>query len=103
MNIKIQTEKPIHFDAICEINNQAFGQPQEAKLIDGLRKLADFIPELSLIAFDKDKAIGHILFFSIYIETEGQTFQTLSLAPMAVSPDYQKKGVGGALIRRGLE
>jgi hypothetical protein len=27
---------------------------------------------------------------------------TLSLAPMSVMPDYQKKGIGGVLINSGL-
>ena len=102
MNIKINKEQPIYFGAIDEINDLAFGQPQESRLIKSLRKLDDYIPELSLIAFEDDKAIGHILFFPIYIEAEQQKYQTLSLAPMAVLPGYQNKGVGGELIRHGL-
>ena len=49
MNIKINKEQPNCFDAINKINNLAFGQPQEARLIKSLRKLGAYIPELSLI------------------------------------------------------
>ena len=103
MKIEIKAETLADFDSIRKINNQAFGQPQEAQLIESLRKLENYIPELSLIAFEDDKAVGHILFFPIYIEAEHQKFQTLSLAPMAVLPEYQNLGVGGELIRHGLE
>ncbi len=102
MKIEIKVETLANFDSIREINKLAFGQPQEAQLIESLRKLENYIPELSLIAFKDDKAIGHILFFPIYIETEHRKYQTLSLAPMAVLPEHQNKGVGGELIRHGL-
>ena len=102
MSIKINKEQSVYYDAIGEINNLAFWQPQEAKLIKGLRKLDDYIPELSLLAFNNENAIGHILFFPITIISENRKFQTLSLAPMAVLPDYQNKGVGGELVRHGL-
>ena len=102
MNTKISIEQPIYYDAIDEINNLAFGQPQETGLIRSLRKLNDYIPELSLIAFNDDDAIGHILFFPIVIISDDREFQTLSLAPMAVVPEYQNKGMGGELVRHGL-
>ena len=102
MKIEVKAENTGYFDAIRGINNQAFGQPQEAQLIESLRKLENYIPKLSLLALTADKAIGHILFFPIYIETENQKHQTLSLAPMAVLPEYQNKGVGGGLVRYGL-
>lgn len=59
MNIKINKEQSVHYDAIGEINNLAFKQPQEAQLIEGLRKLENYIPELSLIAFDSVLLLGH--------------------------------------------
>ncbi len=102
MQITITHEARNYFDEIRTINDKAFHQSQEATLIESLRKLDGFIPELSLIAFDEDKAIGHILFFPIYIKAKNQKYPTLSLAPMAVLPDYQNKGVGGGLIRHGL-
>ncbi|NQV02410.1 MAG: N-acetyltransferase, partial [Bacteroidia bacterium] len=45
---------------------------------------------------------GHILFFPIPIRTETGFFQSISLAPMSVLPEYQNKGIGGQLILQGL-
>jgi predicted N-acetyltransferase YhbS len=99
----IRKETPDDFEAITEINNLAFHQKQEGELIENLRKKAEYIPELSLIAIYENKTVGHILYFPITIVADKSVIATLSLAPMAVLPDYQKKGVGGALITAGLK
>ncbi|MGM9705346.1 MAG: GNAT family N-acetyltransferase [Prevotella sp.] len=69
----------------------------EATLVRQLRESRSFIPELSLVATIDDRIVGHILFTRIVIgEATG-----LALAPLAVAPSYQRKGIGGALIARG--
>jgi putative acetyltransferase len=103
IDIFIRKETPADFESIKEVNNLAFHQIQEGELIENLRKKAEFVPELSLVAIHKNKIVGHILYFPIIIITEKNVVRTLSLAPMAVLPDYQKKGIGGTLIKAGLE
>ena len=44
--------------------------------------------------------IGHILFSRIKI-IGSSVFETLALAPMAVLPEFQRQGVGSALIKKG--
>jgi putative acetyltransferase len=48
--IKIRTEIPAGYPAITEINDLAFGQPGEGKLVENLRKNPKFSPALSLVA-----------------------------------------------------
>lgn len=99
--IRPETEKDRQ--AVYEVNAQAFGQEDESKLIDALRRTDAFIPELSLVAERGGRVIGHILFSKVKIMTEGGEVPALSLAPMAVRPEHQNQGIGSALVRRGLE
>lgn len=100
----IRPETPADVDAVYTVNKQAFdGREAEPRLVDAIRKSDDFIPELSLVAVESDHIIGHILFSRIYIQSENEQLPALALAPMAVLPEYQKQGIGSALVRRGLE
>ncbi len=92
------------FLEVFEVNHIAFGQDNEAKLVDALRNNPTaFIPELSIVATEKNKIVGHILFTKINIKDgNGNLNESLSLAPIAVLPELQKSGIGGQLIRKGL-
>jgi putative acetyltransferase len=102
-DVLILNETPDDYDAIKEVNDKAFRQKQEGDLVEKLRKKTDYISDLSLIAIHNNKIIGHILFFPVTIKYKNKEELTLSLAPMAVLPEYQNKGVGGTLIRAGLK
>ena len=84
-------------DAIGEVNRLAFGGDAEARLVDGLR--LDGLVEVSLVAEAEGHVIGHILFSRIDIEGAGRA---AALAPMAVRPPWQRRGVGSALVWSGL-
>jgi putative acetyltransferase len=98
----IRPETAEDIGAIYEVNRLAFGQENEAKLVNELRKAPAFVSGLSLVAVDNINVIGHILFSPIRIESKTQSVPALALAPMAVRPDYQRKGVGSELVRVGL-
>lgn len=99
--IIIRPEQEKDIPAITEVNNAAFKGQGEAELVEATRASANFVPELSLVAV-ADDVIGHILFSKIEIETNKGRVPTLGLAPMAVRPDCQSKGIGSALVREGL-
>ena len=100
--IVIRPETPEDIPTIYDVICLAFGQDNEAKLVDKLRKATDFIRDISLVAVDDNKVIGHILFSPIRIEGHKGVVSALALAPMAVRPEYQRKGVGSQLVRFGL-
>ena len=105
MEIEIRQEKPEDYTLVYQVNEKAFGQDSEAKLVEALRKNKEvFVPELSLIALYKEQVIGHILFTKINIlKTDNQFQESLALAPMAVLPQMQLKGIGSSLIKEGLK
>ncbi|MBL7166917.1 MAG: N-acetyltransferase [Dehalococcoidales bacterium] len=97
----IRRETPEDIDSIRYINSQAFGQKEEAELVDKLRN-RDVIT-LSLVAVQADQIVGHIVFSPVTVESEYSSFEAIALAPMAVLPAYQRKGIGSQLVRVGLE
>lgn len=101
----LRTENKDDFKEVFELNSIAFGQDNEAKLVDALRSNQNaFLPELSIVATDNNKIVGHILFTKINIKDDsGRLNESLGLAPMAVRPELQKNGIGGQLIRKGFE
>lgn len=86
---------------IYEVNYQAFGRKEEAEVVNVLRSSC---PEgVSLVAEEEGKIVGHMLFTPTIIEGEGTSLVGTGLAPLAVLPRYQGKGVGSALVRAGLD
>jgi len=103
MKLTIRPEKPEDISSIYALNKRVFGQDNEARLVDALRKSDVFIPELSLVAEMNDEIVGHILFTRLKIVSQsGIKFESLALAPMAVSQDRQRQGIGTALVTHGL-
>jgi predicted N-acetyltransferase YhbS len=54
------------------------------------------------MAEEAGQVVGHILFIAPPIVTTRSGVDALALAPMAVSPDRQRRGIGSALMRDGL-
>lgn len=101
--MEIREEKNTDIEIIRKVNTIAFGQTEEAELVDKLRKNTRYIPELSLVAVENDEVIGHILFTPVDIVDGKKIHKTLALAPMAVLPIHQNKGVGSTLVKAGFE
>jgi putative acetyltransferase len=86
--------------ALIALHDAAFGTPYEGKLVADLT--AASLAALSLAAIEDGKIVGHILFSPLIAEIDGDTALALSLAPLAVLPDYQRRGIGTALTQAGL-
>lgn len=99
--ILIRPETPADREAVATVNRLAFGRDDEANLVAALR--AGGYTTLSLVAETGGQIVGHILFGPLVIATSRGQVAAVSLAPMAVIPDYQRQGVGGRLVAAGLE
>lgn len=98
----IRSEEPGDHDDITHVNDLAFKQKEEGVLIQKLRADPQFDGRLSLVAVLDGEIVGYILFFPVAIENGDMFHDTISLAPMAVLPAYQRNGIGLELIMRGL-
>lgn len=86
--------------AIRAVNEAAFETSTEANLIEILRDT--LVQYVSLVADVDGKIVGHILFSPVSL-TEHPCLNVMGLGPMAVIPDYQRKGIGSALVHEGLK
>lgn len=97
----VRPESTADHEAIRQVNRLAFGQDDEARLVDALRD-GGYV-RVSLVAERVGRVVGHILFSDLPIITGDGTVPALALAPMAVLPEFQNQGIGSALVQKGLE
>ncbi|MGH9162743.1 MAG: GNAT family N-acetyltransferase [Vicinamibacteraceae bacterium] len=98
MNIRAEREEDRA--AVHVVNRAAFETATEANLVDVLRAQAQ--PVVSLVAELDGSIVGHILFSPVTLSGRPE-LRIMGLAPMAVVPEQQRKGIGSALVRAGLE
>lgn len=67
--ITIRAEQAEDITAVRRVNVLAFGQPNEAALVDALRAVSR--PQVSLVAVENERVVGHIFFSPVSIESEG--------------------------------
>lgn len=87
--------------AIRAVNAPAFGGQDEADLVDNLRAGTHAL--ISLVAVVEGGIVGHIMFSRMWIKTSSGLVSAVALAPIAVLPEHQRKGIGCLLIQHGLE
>jgi len=103
----IRRETPDDSDAIRSLTADAFassefGHNGEAQLGATLRSAcAD--ESLSLVACDGDQNVGHVLFTPATIRTPREELHGMGLAPLSVTPDLQRRGIGSRLVSTAME
>ncbi len=101
MSVVIRPETGQDQEAIWSVNQAAFEGDAEANLVDALRDGGFFA--VSLVTEVNGEIVGHVLFSRMAIVTSFGTVDALSLAPMAVLPRHQRRGIGTRLVETGLE
>ena len=91
----IRQERIEDYKLIYEVVKTAFDSAEHADgneqdLVTALRKGENYIQQLALVAEEKGKIVGHIMFTKARV---GET-DVLALAPLSVLPEYQRKGIG---------
>ena len=104
MGVELRQETIADYTNVFGIIEEAFRKEQysddkEQFLVEKLRDSDAFIPELSIVAEDHGELVGHILLTKIQIKNDEKAFESLALAPVSVKPGFQRKGIGGQLIK----
>jgi putative acetyltransferase len=96
----IRPENAADLETIRNVNDEAFGEPTEGKLIDAIRASDRYVPELSLVAVSEGQTLGHVI--SSYVDVEPGARRVLQVGPLAVLPSHQRRGIGTALMEETI-
>lgn len=99
-----RAERPGDEANIAAVTAAAFaGMPHsdgsEPAIIAHLRDAGDL--SVSLVAESDGEIVGHIAFSPVTFSTDETGWY--ALGPLSVLPEYQGQGIGGQLIRKGLD
>ena len=97
----IRPEQAGDFEPVHALLLASFGREVQARLVDRLRASGKIAS--ALVAEDKERILGHVVFSRIVASAEGGEVSALALAPLAVVPAFQRLGIGSALVSAGLE
>ncbi|MBN1343805.1 MAG: N-acetyltransferase [Phycisphaerae bacterium] len=104
MSIRLRSEVVGDEDAIDVVNCTAFERMEEANLVRMLRAhYPGFDRRYSVTAWEGDDIVGHTLLSPVTIRLMGENVAALMVGPVAVAPGYQRRGIGGGLLRFGHE
>lgn len=104
MQIELRSETPGDEEAIDMVLCRAFGQMDEANLVRMYReRYPGFDRRYSLTAWDSDDLVGYALYLPLEMRLTGEWIRAVALSPVAVVPERQGRGIGGRLIRSGME
>jgi putative acetyltransferase len=96
-DVAFRPETPADYAAIRSLLIDAFSGPAEADLVERLRADDDVLTAFAAVA--SGLVVGTIVFVRLRFETGDQSVSAAGLAPLAVSPRWQKRG----MVRAGLD
>jgi putative acetyltransferase len=104
-DVHVRAERPEEVDRVRDINDLAFGTTGESAIVDGIRGTDRWIDGGSLVAEDDDGTlVGHLLLSEGDFDAiDGTTRRIWMIGPVAVVPERQRHGVGGALMHAAIE
>jgi putative acetyltransferase len=99
----IAAATPADRDDVLRVERAAFPDEDVAGLVAALLDDSGARPLLSLVARDEGKPVGHILFSAARLDGASRDVPISILAPLAVVPEAQRRGIGGRLIEHGIQ
>lgn len=109
MNLLIKQTDQNDFTITENITREAFWNVykpgcSEHMVLHNLRKSQSYIKELDLVAFCNDQIVGHIISTKAKaVDSLNKEYEVLCVGPLSVLPDFQKKGIGGELMKESIK
>ncbi len=101
--IVVRPERHADRDRIETVHRAAFEGEAEAALVRALRETPAYLPELSLVAEDHGRVVGHIMLSRARLQGPEGEREVLVLGPEAVLPSQSHRGIGARLLQEALE
>jgi putative acetyltransferase len=100
----LREERPGDNESVRDIHVQAFAGHglAVAAMVDSLRETITPADGLSLVAEHDGQIAGHAMFTRSLLDAPRRLVAVQVLSPLGVVPGQQKRGIGSALVRRGL-
>jgi len=98
--VRIRAKTEADHDAVAEVTAAAVGKQDEARLVEAIRASEEFVPQLTRVAEDEGRIVGHVMYS--YSTLDGSDARLLQLSPLSVAPDRQGEGIGSTLTRESL-
>jgi putative acetyltransferase len=108
--MRLRAERAADRVDVRRVTELAFGQPDEADLVERLHEaraaLVALVAELDEPGEQERGVVGHVLFSPVSVlgraAEQAAEVRIAGLAPLSVLPEHQSRGVGSALVRAGL-
>ena len=106
--VSIRSERPEDAPAVARLLRAAFAEDphsdgRESELVEALRRSDDYLPRLALTAENETGVAGFLMMTRGFVPGEGgEALPILILAPLAVTPEAQGRGIGSALVAEAL-
>ena len=100
MGIEIRQETSADHASIRQVVVAAFeSEPVVADIVERIRASDGYVPSLSLVACEEGEVLGHVMLSRTEVQVDAKArHEVLILSPLAVRPDRQRQGIGGALV-----
>ncbi|HWG57373.1 MAG TPA: N-acetyltransferase [Gaiellaceae bacterium] len=100
MPVELRLERPADVDEVARVIEAAFGDAAVAAFAARIRSSRGFVPDLAFVAEEDGEIVGHTMLSEVGLE--GSERPLLTLTPVSVRPDRQRRGIGSALVRAAL-
>lgn len=101
---EIRPEQAQDHPTVRRVQALAFDDPVNVPgLVEALRDAPGAIGPVSLVATKRDQVVGHVMLSACRLDSQPRLVDVLSLSPLGVHPDHQRRGIGTQLIKAALE
>jgi putative acetyltransferase len=96
----IRQERPEDEEAVAAVIEAAFADRSVVDFAAQIRASPGFVPDLAFVAEEDGAIVGHTMLSEVRLQGHEQPL--LTLTPMSVVPQRQRRGIGSALVRAAI-